>query len=52
MQTNLDDGTQPSVHSSWKLLEPPGIEFTPGKPLLEIDKLPKTPGKSLEKSDK
>ena len=41
----LQDG-----HYLGKLLEPPGIEFTPGKPHLEIDKLQKTPGKSLEKS--
>ena len=40
-------------HFSWKigkLLEPPGIEFAPGKPLLEIAKLLKIPGKPLEKS--
>lgn len=35
---------------SWKLLEPPRIEFTLGRPLLEIDILPRTPGKPLEKS--
>ena len=37
-------------HYSWKFLEPPGIELAPGKALLEIDKLPKTPGKPLEKA--
>ena len=36
--------------NSWNFQEPPGIEFTPGKPLLEVDKLTKTSGKPLEKS--
>ena len=36
--------------NSWKLLEPPGIEYTPGKPPLKIHKLTKTSGKPLEKS--
>ena len=41
---------QQGGHYSWKLLEPPGIEFTPGISLLEIDILPRTPGKTLRNS--
>ena len=41
---------QQGGHYSWKLLEPPGIEFNPGRSLLEIDILPRTPGKTLKNS--
>ena len=49
MQNLLSYRVASSPGKSWKVLESPGIGFSPGKASWKIGKLYKSPGKVLEK---